>query len=45
MHKCVPQKTSVNSELSNTRNMNFDNQASPILRTCRLNITLLKKNF
>ena len=35
--------TSVNWELSNTRQINFENQASQILKLCPLNIMLLQK--
>ena len=35
---------SVNSELRNKRNINFDNNASQILKTRPLNIVLLQKN-
>ena len=36
--------TSVNSEHSNKRNMNFDNKATQILKIRPLNIKLFQKN-
>ena len=37
-------KTSVNLELSNTRNINFDTKATQILKIRSFNITFLPKN-